>query len=343
MHTCHDLAKKVNLGLLMLATVLGAGACAPVDDADAADPAAEEEVAESEQAIGNTYDVGIIPTTTSCPNGGALREIYMDDEDNSNASYVSGWVGATLQGTRFRFCRVDGSGLFPLASASAVNTSSYYAVLKMGSQCPNGSFQFSRYFDNEDNNNQNWTLGDIQPSSQSSGGTTLVFCLFKYATPGGQTMTSFPDFGIPYGVFVDPATNFPLALQQGSVHTDDEDRNNNNGYSASADWIYDAQRIVSGGNNTTLGMARVKVPAWTQWLNRDGPSGVGDYELLGNFVTMGQACPNPLAVQCQTLSGVDWTQTGEVYTCNTTQGGFCVNGSQPDGQCLDYRVRFLCP
>lgn len=220
-----------------------------------------EMVGEVQQPSGNTWDVGIIPTTTSCPNGGPLREIYMDDEDKNNANKIVGWVGATLQspqGTSFRFCRVDGSFLFPLASASAVNTDAFYAVLKMGSQCPNGSFEFSRYFDNEDKKNKNSNSGDIEPSSQSKQGTKLVFCLFKYATPGGATMSAFPSYGIPYGVFANYDTSFPLALSKGYVNTDDEDSGNANAYYASPDWVYDAQAIVTGGPNTTLEMARVK-------------------------------------------------------------------------------------
>lgn len=108
-----------------------------------------------------------------------LREIHMDDEDNNNGSRVFRWVGATLgaQKTTFRFCRVDGSRFHPLASASPSNVRAYYAVLKMGSQCPNGSFVFSRYFDNEDTWNGNWSRGDIAPSTVTSN-TNMVFRLF---------------------------------------------------------------------------------------------------------------------------------------------------------------------
>lgn len=215
---------------------------------------------EIEQEIGNTYDIGIIPSSTSCPNGGPLREIHMDDEDNNNKSAVSGWVGATHgpAKTTFRFCRVDGSNFFPLVWASPSNVSAYYAVLKMGPQCPNGSFDFRRNFDNEDNRNANWVKGDIEPSTQSKYGTILHFCLFKYATASGTTMSSFPDFGIQYGVFADHGSSFPLALAKGWVYTDDEDSSNGNWYEASIDWIYDAQRIISGGSNTYLDMARVR-------------------------------------------------------------------------------------
>ena len=31
--------------------------------------------------------------------------------------------------------------------------------------------------------------------------------------------------------------------------------------------------------------------SWTPWLDRDNPGGVGDFEDLATFLTMGQACP----------------------------------------------------
>ncbi len=82
---------------------------------------------------------------------------------------------------------------------------------------------------------------------------------------------------------------------------------------------------------------------WTPWLNRDQPSGKGDYETLADFLEAGQACTCPLDIECQTADGQDWRETGQVYTCSRTQGGICVNDRQTDGRrCLDYRVRFFC-
>ncbi len=84
-------------------------------------------------------------------------------------------------------------------------------------------------------------------------------------------------------------------------------------------------------------------PTWTAWLDRDNASGNGDYELLSNFLSEGYSvCSNPIGVECQTTSGVNWSSTGEVYSC-TLAGGSCANANQADGYCLDYRVRFLCP
>lgn len=85
---------------------------------------------------------------------------------------------------------------------------------------------------------------------------------------------------------------------------------------------------------------------WTAWLNRDHPSGSGDWETVSDFRAGGYNICNgatPLGIECRTLSGVDWRSTGEVYTCDRTAGGICQNSHQTDGFCEDYQVRFLCP
>jgi hypothetical protein len=52
----------------------------------------------------------------------------------------------------------------------------------------------------------------------------------------------------------------------------------------------------------------------------------------------------PLYIDCATDSGINWIDNGEVYTCDVTRGGVCVNADQPDGvDCDDYQVRFICP
>lgn len=105
--------------------------------------------------------------------------------------------------------------------------------------------------------------------------------------------------------------------------------------------------IVVDGYGNSCGAFKLNsaaVGTWTSWFDRDAPSGNGDFETLQDLTNDGYpVCANPLGIQCQTLNGVDWTQTGEVYTCTPSQGGFCVNNQQPDGSCLDYHVRFLCP
>jgi hypothetical protein len=85
---------------------------------------------------------------------------------------------------------------------------------------------------------------------------------------------------------------------------------------------------------------------WTAWLDRDDPSGVGDFEDIADL-RGSIPCERPMAIECKALDGRDWTQTGEVFTppqnCTLQYGLACVNANQPDGACLDYKVRFACP
>ena len=93
--------------------------------------------------------------------------------------------------------------------------------------------------------------------------------------------------------------------------------------------------LVTGGTGT-----------WTAWLNRDDPSGTGDWETLADFRAAGINICNgaaPIGIDCATLTGVDYRNTGEVYSCTPGTGGICQNAWQTDGACLDYQVRFQCP
>jgi hypothetical protein len=102
---------------------------------------------------------------------------------------------------------------------------------------------------------------------------------------------------------------------------------------------------------------------WTKWLDRDDPSGVGDFEDLVNLVS--QACKLPLAIQCRykgdtTAAGMWGHQygsntpvntAGAGYTClssGPSAGGICTNaktkppGTQAKPTCKDSEVRFCC-
>ncbi|HEX8701994.1 MAG TPA: hypothetical protein VF815_24405 [Myxococcaceae bacterium] len=122
-------------------------------------------------------------------------------------------------------------------------------------------------------------------------------------------------------------------------------------YTAALTALQDAHgRQLQATTARTIEVAPSPVPAatWTGWLYRDEPGGSGDWETLSDFVAMGMSCSNPIAIECRTRhSHVNWTLTGENYSCSLStsgvQGGVCENDKQPDGQCLDYEVRFLCP
>jgi hypothetical protein len=48
---------------------------------------------------------------------------------------------------------------------------------------------------------------------------------------------------------------------------------------------------------------------WTKWLNRDLPSGTGDWETVSGLVALG-GCASPIYIECQTVGGVSWWKTG---------------------------------
>jgi hypothetical protein len=79
------------------------------------------------------------------------------------------------------------------------------------------------------------------------------------------------------------------------------------------------------------------------WLDRDDPSGNGDGEHLSLLVSEYGACAQPIGIECQTVSGVDVSASGEVVRCQANLGLECLNANQSDGWCEDYQVRLACP
>ncbi len=187
-------------------------------------------------------DIGVIPDT-DCPVNSETIRIYMDDEDTRNNSRQTGWVGATHGSTAFRFCRINGDIFEPLSNNED------YAVLKLSDSCPNNSIEFDRYFDNEDNRNNNQSTGNIYPNIVN-GGTNLKFCYFKGASQG---MSSFPDVGVEYGVFAPRI--FSKSLASGTIYTDDEDNNNRNRLNVHGHTAI--KSIIYGERNTVLNVHKV--------------------------------------------------------------------------------------
>ena len=267
---------------LVSISAIGCGSPGPADESevieaqnssdpskdDYAPPAAGEEPsgasnADDSESVGSVssllvagrYDIGVIANGT-CPNP---VTIYMDDEDSSNNSSRTGWVGSINSQTRFNFCRVDGSVFRGVGWCSM----SDYAVLKLGSDCPVGSFEFTRNFDNEDTSNNNSSSGGIAPSTQNSGGTSLKFCAFIHyplaKCTGGSPPVEFPNVGFSYGVFAQPLIYG--ALETGQIYTDDEDSGNRNSWDLSKLPSHGpgvVAELMSGSSNTTLKTVRAK-------------------------------------------------------------------------------------
>lgn len=199
-----------------------------------------------------TTVVGVVPYSPSgtidCPFGAGVEDlrISMHDENQPPCSDASGsrgegqWVlpdapdrgppvCTSLSTTTLTFCRVDGATFKSLTTALAPQQ--FYAVLKLGSVCPNGSVEVSKTIDNEDDPGPivNNDLGDPGPNrveSQPGLGTItrLVFCYFRGAASQGAVMAGFPDLGFPYAVFHAYAGEQPSwVMVKRWIYSNDED------------------------------------------------------------------------------------------------------------------------
>lgn len=108
-------------------------------------------------------------------------------------------------------------------------------------------------------------------------------------------------------------------------------------------YSYYTNSYIYSGQTTFLNVtltANQTYGNWTQWFDKDGPGGSGDWEQKINFPTV---CIDPLSIQCVTVSGeIPSSQTGQVTHCELNNGFWCVN-SENNNTCLDYKVRWLCP
>ncbi|CAL8392032.1 unnamed protein product [Gadus morhua 'NCC'] len=89
----------------------------------------------------------------------------------------------------------------------------------------------------------------------------------------------------------------------------------------------------------------VNTRCWTEWFDRDHPSGTGDWEILTSLrnENPGKICPTPVGIEVETTTGLSIAAAGEVIAvADATTGFICKNEDQPDQTCLDYRVRFVC-
>ncbi|XP_036003222.1 cartilage intermediate layer protein 2-like [Fundulus heteroclitus] len=87
------------------------------------------------------------------------------------------------------------------------------------------------------------------------------------------------------------------------------------------------------------------VQEWTQWFDRDNPSGSGDWEDLRSLrkENPGKICRDPRDIEAVTLSGLSVSQTGDNIYRNDLKTGFvCRNEDQRGRECNDYKVRFSC-
>jgi microsomal dipeptidase-like Zn-dependent dipeptidase len=203
------------------------------------------------------FDVGVLPGAGGCPPESIEAVgITMDSEDNNPETSCNGDYcgGAEIFGNKnltLNFCRVKGANFYSLAPTNDASTN--YAVLKLGQTCPNGSVEFWRHFDNEDDDNANGHYGDVAPNTWHKN-ARLYFCLFAGRWLHG---TSLPTLGADYGVFA--GQGFGPGVEFGHIFSDDEDHNNQNDYSISASsyGVAAKQIIHPTDHNSVLNMARV--------------------------------------------------------------------------------------
>ncbi|MFZ6029123.1 MAG: metallophosphoesterase [Chloroflexota bacterium] len=97
---------------------------------------------------------------------------------------------------------------------------------------------------------------------------------------------------------------------------------------------------VTGYTGVSYTLSLYPGQGWTAWLDRDNPSGDGDWETRADFPGV---CAAPLQIDGRTLTGTYWYDTGEKLSVSPGTGLVCRNAEQNDKYCLDYKVRFFCP
>ncbi len=75
----------------------------------------------------------------------------------------------------------------------------------------------------------------------------------------------------------------------------------------------------------------------TEWLNRDTPSGNGDYETYKDFVPV--PCKDGYSPTNVEFVRLDWKTNQKVHI--STAGGYCLNSENSEG-CVNYKIKFYC-
>ena len=84
---------------------------------------------------------------------------------------------------------------------------------------------------------------------------------------------------------------------------------------------------------------------WSQWFDRDNPSGTGDWETLADIAQQypWTCARRPVLAECQATDGTPFYQTGNRVIFNSVDGCICRNIDNFPRRCRDYRIRVLCP
>ncbi|KAK6181085.1 hypothetical protein SNE40_009018 [Patella caerulea] len=84
---------------------------------------------------------------------------------------------------------------------------------------------------------------------------------------------------------------------------------------------------------------------WSQFYNRDAPSGSGDWETLKDLRNVhSNLCANPSAIDARVVqTNLDYRTANENVGLSPAYGLWCQNKHQTDNYCQNYKVRFCCP
>ena len=251
--------------LILPATLAAIGCAGPDESPTPDDPAVIEQHATRVPIPVEVLNIGVPPNRTGLANPSDLPcpgedvNVYMDDEDDSNANdfyqrdidghwkritrgpicfsglckfIPGGSSGAGLGNTSFRICKTAWQGPLPSLFTD-------YAVVMLDTRCPIGSKQFVKYWDNEDHNNTNSISGTAFNGTNNwvtNSASRMDFCF----VPGtGQLPVLPPGWEKQFGIFAGPASNVPNGYEIGQGYQDDEDDNNQNSYSFWGSWTTD--------------------------------------------------------------------------------------------------------
>ncbi|XP_078146134.1 uncharacterized protein LOC139927897 isoform X2 [Centroberyx gerrardi] len=105
-----------------------------------------------------------------------------------------------------------------------------------------------------------------------------------------------------------------------------------------------AESNQQSANNSVKCYYPTNMQCWTDWFDRDDPSGTGDWETLSSLRSEnpGKICSNPVQIDVRTTTGLSVAATGNVVSADVTTGFVCKNKEQTTTRCHDYRVRFSC-
>ncbi|XP_028409446.1 cartilage intermediate layer protein 2-like [Dendronephthya gigantea] len=94
----------------------------------------------------------------------------------------------------------------------------------------------------------------------------------------------------------------------------------------------------------TLAVSAHAAVYWTGWLDRDNPSGTGDWETYNSFKPRPcRAGYRPLGANCRVKHTYQpWYAANQNIALQCTSGGFVCKNSDNTQYCKDYEIQFRC-